>query len=293
MECKTHLVFLLVKMGRKYLRKLTHTPRLSLSLIGFVIFLGLSTTDLLASGPQDGKRIETIKVCDDSGLWPPYLYIKDGKVTGITVDLLDEIGPAMGVEFRIDLINWADCQRLVKDYDSRFGNGYVAALNGSKSKKRAAKYILSEPIYTTQTGVFYNSRRYPKGVQVRSKLDLKRFSVCSIEGYNYDLYDLDEGTFIEADNIETALNLIAAGRCDITPLSIGPVYGGQAIGKYRIPRVINAQIIPDHKINTFHVMFSRGYDKSVRLVISFNKALRTLRSNGTHKKITEKYIRPR
>ncbi len=109
---------------------------------------------------QQGKVISVASDC----MWPPMEFLDDNKKpTGFSVDLLAEMGKALGVTFNIQNIAWDGIFAGVAA-----GKYDVVSSSVTITEDRKKVYIFSEPIYEVTQSVVM-----PKGKSISSLADLK------------------------------------------------------------------------------------------------------------------------
>jgi len=246
-------------------------------------------------------QAEPIKICDDEAEWSPFIYYErvDGKVdrsklVGFVSELMEEVFKIVGMEHSIKLLPWKRCLLYVDTYGE--GKKYEAFINGSFSMERADKYWVTAPLYEMRSGVFYSTKKYPSSPQITKPSDLANFKLCGVHGYNYELlyneYGVPKSKKIDTGALTTiaALQKISLGRCDLLESSIAVVYGGEAIGQYKIPSDIKSMPIPGGKRPTYHMYIAKTSPRAYELLTKINQALLILQNNGVSKKIYKKYI---
>jgi len=242
-----------------------------------------------------------VKICDDKGEWAPFSYYErvDGvadktKLTGAVTELLTEVFKIVNLKHSIDMIPWKRCTNLVDNYDKT--KKYEVFVNGSYNKERAKKFLISKPIYYTHQGVFYSNKKYPNGIPFKNKSDINDFKVCSILGYDtelyYDIYGLSKTKKIDtrAKSTLAVLQKISKDRCDIFINSKEPIYGAVAIGKYKLPKDIKSINIPDQKPTSFHIFIAKKSPRAKELLEKIDKAILLLQNNGISNRIFNKYL---
>ena len=242
-----------------------------------------------------------VKICDDKGEWAPFSYFEringvpdKTKLTGAVTELLDEVFKIVDLPHSIDMIPWKRCTNSVSKYEKL--KKYEVFINGSYNKERAKKYHLSDPIYTTNKAVFYSKEKYPNGILENNKLNINKFKVCDVHGYNTEFYfkklGLNKDTKIDqgGKTIISVLQKIDKKRCDMIIVSQEPVYGGVAVGKYKLPESIRSQIVTTLKPTNFHMFISKGSSRADELLEKINKAIKILKNNGVYDEIFSKYL---
>jgi len=113
-----------------------------------------------------------INICDDSAQWPPFTFYQKTdngkKLTGLTVELVDEVFKRIHKTYNIDLIPWKRCLYLVKNYDKT--KKYEMFMDGTYTKQRAKDYYLTSPIYSTHNVAWFSTKKFTKE-QIQEKME--------------------------------------------------------------------------------------------------------------------------
>lgn len=240
---------------------------------------------------------DTIEVCTDNSDWAPFTYyerdkdgIKADKFTGASVDALKAISKITGLKFNISGYPWKRCLKSVEVYEKV--KKFEAFMDGTQSKDRDAKYLRTDPFYATTLGVFYSTDRFPKGLTISKRKELKPYKVCGIHGQNYEIYKklgikLDEGS----KDINSVLQKVLGGRCDLYVSSLEPVLGDILLGNLTIPDDKLKYIqIKTKENNLFYFWISRQSPRAEEIVNSMNYAIRKLKTEGKWEDIYKNYI---
>ncbi|RLA76017.1 MAG: hypothetical protein DRG78_19825 [Epsilonproteobacteria bacterium] len=241
-----------------------------------------------------------VKICDDESEWLPYTYFEreDGKIdktklTGATVDLVDDIFKIVDLKYSIDMIPWTRCTKLVEHFDK--SHKYEVFLDGTYSTERAEKYYITTPIYTIDTGIFYSTKIHPNGITINKQSDINNYTICDVNGYNienlYKIYGLKKEIKVDttATTLSDVLQKIMAGRCDIVLNSIEPTMGTITLSKGKLDN-LKYVVMPNTKSKTFHIFISKKSPRAYELLTKINQAILILQNNGVSKKIFKKYI---
>jgi len=207
---------------------------------------------------------------------------------------MKEIKKITGLEYTFKLMPWKRCLDSVAHFGKE--KKYEAFMDGSFNMERAEKYYLTTPVYLNHEAIWFSKKKYPNGIPITKFSDLNNFRLCSILGYNtevwYDKYEInrDKKFICCPKDPFTALKMISLDRCDLLINSLEPVYGGVAIGKYIIPKDIKGIPLIGADTITFHFFIAKTSPRAYELLTKYNQALLILQNNGVSKKIFRKYI---
>jgi ABC-type amino acid transport substrate-binding protein len=159
----------------------------ALSALGFSF--ASATADTLAAIKEKG-----VMTVGNSGSYPPFEFVADGKLTGFDVDLANELGRRMGVKIEWTMV---DIKGIVASLVAKRTDILITAL--TRTPDRAKQILFSEPYYNAGIGaaVLVNSGiKTPEdlkgktvGLQIGSsgeryaKSELKDY-VTSTKGYD-------------------------------------------------------------------------------------------------------------
>jgi len=263
-------------------------------IITLVLFVLMSTSQNVSAQP-------VVNICDDDGEWAPYAYHprvngnpEKSKIVGYAVDLVDEISKLTELNFSYTFTNWKRCNYYVDNFDK--SNKFEIFINGGFTLERAHKYYVTAPIYRTHEGAFYSKIKYPEGLGLQQPSDLSRYKICGIYGHDYSgfakKYNLPADTTLHqnAKSTETVMQMIVRSRCDIFISSLEPIYGGETIGKYKIPESISSVPIPGMKTTSFHIFITKKSPRSFELLTKINQAILILENNGVSQKMLDEYF---
>lgn len=243
-----------------------------------LLFLTLSTTFIFANEP--------LEVCTDNSDWAPYTYyerVLDGKkinrFVGASVDALEAISKKTGIKFNISAYPWKRCLKSVEVFAK--AKKYEAFMDGTQSPDRDAKFLRTDVFYSTTLGLFYSKDRFPNGLNVTKREELKPYKVCGIFGQNYDIYaklgiKVDTGS----KNASSAIKKVLGGRCEVYVNSLEPILGDVLLGNVDMPEKLKYTQIKEIENNYFYFWISRQSPRAEQLINTMNKAIRELKQEG-------------
>lgn len=241
------------------------------------------------------KAEEVVKVCDDTSPWPPFSYpapIQKGQITirytGAMVEFLEVLFAEINLEYTLKHKPWKRCLEELKN--SSGPDDIEIVINASSNPERVKNYHVSKPIYHLNPGVFYSIHRYPKGLDLKSPGDLKKYKICGVRGYNYQEYGLvDSDLFFVSGTLKKILKMVGTGRCEVVVSSIEPVLGSKLFGDSILPNNVRIIKIPYSKASPFHLLIARNSSRGLRLLEQMNFAIDKLMKDGTWARIMNKY----
>ena len=244
-------------------------------MIRFIIYsLALFITLLPAFASGNGLRIVTTH-------FPPYVFIEDGMLKGLHVNLLYEIFKRMEVSFTIELLPWPRALQMLK-------NGNADAMFPLfKTKERMSFIDYSNPLFTEETALFALK---DKGTKFTTLADLSGCSFGSLRGFSYGT-KLDD--FIRQNNItvdfansaKQNVEKFVFGRFDIlVEARYVPWYELQKLDRWQDVAMLD--IIAK---NQSHLGFSKKRNHQ-QLISRYNSVLKSMKEDGSYEKIVAKYF---
>lgn len=102
----------------------------------------LGAADTLSDIKQKG-----VMTAGNSGSYPPFEFMANGKLTGYDVDLADELGRRMGVKIKWSII---DFKGIIAALVAKRVDVLISAI--TRTKERAARVLFSDPYYNAGIG---------------------------------------------------------------------------------------------------------------------------------------------
>ncbi|CAH0536034.1 substrate-binding periplasmic protein [Vibrio marisflavi] len=264
---------------------------------GFLIIALLSFNILSAEVSASKNSTSTdviVKVCDDASEWPPYTFwqrengqINKDKLSGASIEVLEEIANLTGIKFDVELTSWKRCLLEVKK------NGkFEVFMDGQFNEERAKDYFITSPVYFTSAGYWYSTDKYPDGLRIETFAELRNYNLCGVLGYNYKGYGFpnSEGIDTGAASLQKALEKVALGRCDLLLQSAPVPYGFSAIGENIIPEGVVPHKIIEASPGGYRIFVSKRSPRAYELLTKINQAVIILGSRGVIEDIMRKYL---
>ncbi len=240
---------------------------------------------------------DLVNICDDATEYPPYSFYErvDGavnkeKITGITIDILDEMTRLSGLQFKVSFLPWKRCLSEVARFGER--GEFEVFINGTFRESRAEKYYLTAPVFFTKSGFWYSRKQFPKGLRISTYSELKKFTICGLLGYNYEIYGFpdNKGVYTKFKTKKAGLKAISGGKVDLFLGSGVSVFGFKALGEDIIPNdVVHGKII-ESKAKPYYMFISKTSPRAYELLTKMNQAIIILQARGTIDNICSKYL---
>ncbi|MFE8070499.1 transporter substrate-binding domain-containing protein [Marinobacteraceae bacterium S3BR75-40.1] len=220
--------------------------------------------------------------------WPPYQYIDNGRLTGLDIELLEAIAKEAGCALHFVRQPWARAL-----HDLKAGTLDVASGASRNSERETFAYFSNE--YRKENMVLFVKASQVKDHAIKDVEDLARMSDFRLgitRNYFYgEAFEkvVKEGTFAGQ------LSMVTRTRQNFEKLRLGRIDGLLAdlfVGAYlarelELQNQVAVYPLVVHS-DSIHLMFSKaGVDPAT--VARMNRALKTIRENGTYQRIVERY----
>ena len=213
-----------------------------------------------------------------TGEWKPYTSVElDGY--GFFSKIVTAVFGEAGLEVDYGFFPWKRCAAYVRNGD------YFAAFPYSVTAERETFAYFSEPVSETTTVFFYNTKKHKNPIEFGTLADLKPYAIVGVLGYFYEERFKQE--LVNVNYVPTekkALELVFHNRYDLLPLSD---YVGWDLIKRNYPQRTKtfATCKTPLSQDTLHLMISKQYPDSRKLMNRFNAALIRIKSAGIYQKI--------
>lgn len=232
-------------------------------------------------GVSYGSPIERL-VCV-STVFEPYVIEQDGKVTGIDVDVVREIGRRLNIEIDVQLKPWI---RLEKDIES--GEESCAFAYFQTPRREQYMDFTNVPLHITSYALF--TKENPT-LDYRGLSDIKGYRVGINQGFKTPAaFDeaVERNELIEFRVAEEAqsFQMLEVDRLDA-------VLTNSFVGAYQVKKLGLKNIeplFPPLSSTPAYLTFSKEADLS-HLVQNFNSALYEILLDGTYQDIFDRYVK--
>ncbi|QTA81286.1 Extracellular solute-binding protein, family 3 [Desulfonema limicola] len=229
--------------------------------------------------PQTSFAEKTIFVTDD---YPPYNFIKDGKVIGISSDIVRMVCKQLGIKSEIRVLSWQRAVNSVKE-----GSADAIFYLYKTKKREEFLYYPSEPINNPKNVIWVQK---DNNIKINSIDDLKNKVVGVIDSYSYSSeFDNYKGIvkqpYKDVPELVTLLNL---GRIEFAASAEMPFRYISKQNNFKDKFKV-AFVITDSPV---YVGFSKAKGKkNAVLAENFGKTLRKLKDEGIIQKIINQYVK--
>ncbi|KRN30212.1 transporter substrate-binding domain-containing protein [Liquorilactobacillus mali] len=210
------------------------------------------------------------------GTYKPYSYRSNGKLTGFEVDLGKALAKQMGVKVKFVPTKW---DSLIAGVGA---SKYDIVLNNiTQTPERKKVYIFSNPYIYSRYAVISSKKN-----KINNLKEIKNKKFAEGTGTNNEILAKKyKATIVSSGDFATSLSLIRQGRVQ------GTINAAEAYYAYAKTNKVSDLHFKDLSKQVKPVKISALLNKkNKKLQKRINKALKTLKDNGTLKKLSEKYF---
>ncbi|MES2299310.1 MAG: transporter substrate-binding domain-containing protein [Pseudomonadota bacterium] len=168
--------------------------------------------------PLAQARAPLVRACANQAEMPPFTFVErgngridgsaNGKLTGVTVDMLGKIARQHGWQLSVQLMPWLRCLAFVAE------GKFQLALDVDRAD--AGALALSRSYFTVHSMYFYSSRVHPRGLGLQALDQLARHKICGLLGRRFEAYGIDtDKVDLGTTSYEQLIGKLHRGRCDL------------------------------------------------------------------------------
>ena len=189
---------------------------------------GLSEPQLQSSGESNASKLANLTYYTEQ--LPPYDYLENGTLTGISIDLLELITEKMGAKVtpeEVHLVSWAEC------YQAALTQNGTVIFSTVRTPDREQSFKWAGPIYTDSMVLF---AKRDSGIMIDSPDDLKGYRIGAIAGHIAIQQLLDIGVnqnqIVLESNESALITKLESGEIDLWayPEASGKYFAAQLTG---------------------------------------------------------------
>jgi len=255
------------------------TRRKALTMLG-------ATGAALALAPSFSFAAKNTIICNWDKTFPPYSWERDGKMTGILVDCMDELlGKRMGYNVVHKGYEWPVAQDMV-----RSGKADSLCTNATDARKQFMHFS-EEPVVESLPSIFcaVDNPRRAQIDDIKTVDDLKDFRQVDYKGNGWARKTFPPYLRITyVDNLFEAIKLIARGEADIfVGNGLAAMY---AVKRTGLKKKIHARELPVGEPSSFHFGLRRNYPDAKKIIENFEGVLDESMLENATRKIIMNYL---
>ena len=231
---------------------------------------------------------KTVVGCENEEGYPPFIYVDStGKLTGYSVDLIDLVFENSGAKTKYRTIPWRRCLLEIEN-----GEKSDFVLAAAETPERREKYLFSNALAEVHLAYYYDSVKYPNGLDIEVPNDFKKYSVGGMAGFVYDDYEIPNKIYQSAIRFQQLVNQTIGERFDIL-LARYEVFNSllKAYPNFKNHDLMKGEKIP-WRINRpikFFFMAKKGSPYHKKLIDFINMRMKEIEKSGQLFKIKERY----
>lgn len=212
---------------------------------------------------------DTLIVCWESGLKPPYLELDEKRQpVGIMVERLELILDEAGLSYQHILLPWGRCLQAVAE-----GKADLVP-NASYKTERASYAHYSDPAYSSQLALYYSQLRFPEPPQINDIEELKLFRVGGMIGFNYSFYEDQMELHSLVRRRAQLIEMLKRERIDFAVLQKAVVDALTKRGELDLNTIASIPE-PVHPEKHYHILVSKQTPNATALVDTINLGLKS------------------
>lgn len=226
-------------------------------------------------GCKKSETADDTLIVGTNAEFPPFEYIEQGNIVGFDVDLINEISKIIGkkVEFK----NMAFDSLLIAMQAGKI-NCIISGMTATDERRQYVNF--SEPYFVSKQAVIV-----PEDSDIQKFEDLKGKKIGVVIGYTGDMVvtDMykDTSSITRYEATGQVIMALTAGKVDATVLDMEPAK--KYVANNKGIKVLDTALAEEE--------YSIALPKdNTALLEELNKALKTLKENGTYDKIYAKYF---
>lgn len=215
--------------------------------------------------------------------WPPYNYIENGTLKGISVETLDHMLRRSGSSQSIgdfEVYPWPRAYKTIQEERD------TILFTMARTTEREDLFKWVGPIDVQEFNIYGLKS---KGIEISSVRDLRDYSFVTLkddaeEEILMELADLTYDDFFRANSIQHVIQLVAAGRYDLMLMLDSTIDS--------ISREIDIDpetLEPVYNIETIKLYYAFNLDTPDSVIMKFQNIFNEMKSDGTLSEIIRKY----
>ncbi|MFA6295928.1 MAG: transporter substrate-binding domain-containing protein [Patescibacteria group bacterium] len=254
----------------------TESSKVLLTLLILLLIIGFGSFIYLWQQVSSVKNTKLTLLTEE---YPPITYEKDGKITGIATEVVEEIMKKLDVNYDIKLLKWSDA------YAKALDNPNTVLFSTERTKEREHLFNWVGPLGKNTT-YFYAPA--DSTLQINNLADAKKAgNIATCSSWFTEQYLKDQGFNNLQSSIDPKKNITQLINKDadlsiFTDMTVGNL--AQSAG-YSL-----TDIKPIYKVmeTQFYIAMSKG--TSTAIVRDWQKAFDKIKNDGTLAKIYQQYV---
>ncbi len=244
---------------------------------------------LIFSSMAKGSPLSLSVVSDDK--FPPFSYKENGKVTGIDIDIINEMGKRLNIKFNISLVPW---KRLIMMTQLGDCDGSMSLFRTPEREKFS---LYTYPVHYSSFVIFVMKGKEFKFTKIE---DLYGKKLAKQSGFAIsDEFDLavKRGKIKVADifHIKTCMGETLIGKYDgfvaNKHVTLYKLKNDKKFVRYKEKFTILKNPVKLERGAFFVISKASKIKDKLKLQKNIIKTLKSMEENGTYQKIMDKYLK--
>lgn len=249
----------------------------------FAVILNLLCSLVLVCGTFTSAQAETITLVSEDN-WYPYAALRNGKVSGFTVDVIEAAYAKSGITVEFVSAPYSRCLMMTKSGKA------LGCFNSLNDASLASDFLFhQEPLFKAAIGIYAKEKIQEKSLKA---IDLRGYRVGVTHEYTYgEKIDSDKKIVREvAPSDLSSLRKLTVGRSDYSLVYtrvadyLQTAYPTELKGK-----VQQVGVALEDKL---FVSFSKMRPDAARYAALLDQGLLAIRADGTYRKLEKKWESP-
>ncbi len=250
------------------------TPRIRLKL--FLVYITLLLTTYLSLPLEIAGKHQTFRILTEE--FPPYNYTKNGKITGISTEIIREILRRLKYPDNIEIMSWTDGYNLILNNDN------TILFSTTRSPQRADLFKWVGPLVPNNV-VFF--ARKGSGMPVNTLDDAKNIKMIGVYKDDFGEQLLKGKGFTNLDSVidnKENVQKLVSGEIDLWAINeLTGKHLAQQVGL--ADKIENVFLVNEAEM---YIAFSKNTPDSV--IRKWQKVLDTMQKDGSYARIFGQWL---
>lgn len=211
--------------------------------------------------------------------YPPYEFQKDGKVTGIDVEILQEAAKVTGDQLEFRFLPWKRAQKEVKEGKA---DGIISLF---KTQEREEFLHFPTTSLSSEKNVIFTNDKFSGSIKTMK--DLNGQKVGTMNEYSYGTEFDSNNDIIKEPNVSQDVLLKKLAKNRYYFVINNELVTWFMVEKLKLDNIKVTQLIVSE--DPLWLGISKASPKGKKMLENFNKGLKVIKDNGTLDKVIAKY----
>ncbi|MHA4869331.1 substrate-binding periplasmic protein [Duganella sp. PWIR1] len=210
---------------------------------------------------------------------PPLAFIKDGKISGFCVEIVDEIQRRLGRDFSIEVLPWARAYRLAQE-----GRNTVLVCP-KRSLEREQLFHWVGPLLTAKTAIYTKAESH---LTLHRLEDAKQLSTILVLRESYSHHHLSANGFQNLYPVKDPKSMLHMLTADRAPAMV--LESIQLDALLREEAIPKSTVVPILTVQSPSSFLAFSLDVPDTIVKQWQATLDSIKKDGSYSRIHEKWF---